>query len=192
MPRTPEQYEEIRKEKKQMIMDVALELFASEGFHASSISMIAKKANISKGLMYNYFSSKEMLLNAIIDHGFQKMLANFDHKNDNFITDEEFAFFIETIFDVMENDLHFWKIYFSLMLQSGISDLIARKMEEWYSNVISILIEYFKRKGIEDPETEAFILGSMLDGLGLNFIMNPNLFQKDKIVKKIIRKYISN
>ena len=51
-------------------MSVALKLFAEKGYHATSISQIAVKAKVSKGLMYNYFSSKEDLLDEIIEEGF--------------------------------------------------------------------------------------------------------------------------
>ena len=61
-PKTSGQFKEIRADKKQLIIDTALNLFANKGYHASSISMIAKEAKISKGLMYNYFDSKEALL----------------------------------------------------------------------------------------------------------------------------------
>ena len=43
-------------------MDVALQHFANKGFHATTIYHIAEHAGISKGLMYNYFNSKEELL----------------------------------------------------------------------------------------------------------------------------------
>jgi AcrR family transcriptional regulator len=192
MPRTAEQYEEIRKQKRLVIMTAALELFAEDGYHATSISKIAKKANISKGLMYNYFSGKDELLNEIIDDGFRKMMNNFDLNKDSSLTDKEFVIYIESMFEIMEKEHHFWKVYFSLMLQSDISEIIANKTEEWYSQVYVILIDFFKRKNIEDPETEAILFGAMLDGLGMNFIMNPSLFPKEPIIKSIIKKYVSD
>lgn len=191
MPRTPEQYEEIRTEKKLKIMSAALELFAEEGFHATSISQIATKAKISKGLIYNYFKSKEDLLNEIIDNGFGKMINNFDLNKDNFLTDQEFIYFIKSMFDNMEEDKHFWKIYFSLMLQSNIAELINPKIEKWYSNIFAVLTDFFTRKNIKDPETEAMMFGAQLDGLGLNFMMNPIMFPKEKIIKSIVDRYIT-
>ena len=58
MPRTKEQFEEIRSEKVKMIKEVALRIFANEGYFQTSIAKIAKTANISKGLLYNYFERK--------------------------------------------------------------------------------------------------------------------------------------
>ena len=55
MPKTKEQNELIREEKRSHILKVALNVFGEEGYHASSINRIAKKAGISKGLIYTYF-----------------------------------------------------------------------------------------------------------------------------------------
>ena len=48
-----ERFEEMRQRSEEKILAVALELFATKGYKNTSISDIAKKANISKGLMYN-------------------------------------------------------------------------------------------------------------------------------------------
>ncbi|MEJ2103763.1 MAG: TetR/AcrR family transcriptional regulator, partial [Ignavibacteriaceae bacterium] len=65
-PRTKDKFEEIRQKSREKIENIALELFALNGYHATSISKIAKSAGISKGLLYNYYESKEQLLNAVI------------------------------------------------------------------------------------------------------------------------------
>ncbi|GET27932.1 TetR/AcrR family transcriptional regulator [Prolixibacter sp. SD074] len=70
VPPTPEQYEQMRQEKRRKIIDGALELFASEGYHATSVAKIAEKAYISKGLLYNYFESKDDVLKEIAQVGF--------------------------------------------------------------------------------------------------------------------------
>ncbi|PKP33907.1 MAG: TetR/AcrR family transcriptional regulator, partial [Bacteroidetes bacterium HGW-Bacteroidetes-17] len=41
-PRTPEQFEHIRLDKKSLILSAALELFANKGYHSTSISDIAR------------------------------------------------------------------------------------------------------------------------------------------------------
>ena len=62
MPRTKEQFEDIRKNTKHKILTHALELFAKKGFRGTSINDIAKSAGVSKGLAYNYFKNKEELM----------------------------------------------------------------------------------------------------------------------------------
>ncbi|MFW5756578.1 MAG: TetR/AcrR family transcriptional regulator, partial [Tangfeifania sp.] len=86
MPRSSEQFNDIRKQKKKLIMDTALELFAENGFHATSISQIAKKAGISKGLAYNYFESKDEILDQIVKSGFDSVYSHFDMNHDGVLT----------------------------------------------------------------------------------------------------------
>ena len=65
-PKTVTQNKIIREERRSHILKVALNIFGDEGYHASSINRIAKEANISKGLIYTYFESKEDLLKTLI------------------------------------------------------------------------------------------------------------------------------
>ncbi len=44
---------------KKKILNVALEEFANNGYQATSTNVICKKAEISKGLLYHYYGSKE-------------------------------------------------------------------------------------------------------------------------------------
>ena len=64
-PRTKEQNEAIREQTRQQIIDAAFLEFANEGYSRTSIATVAKKAKVSKGLIYHYFGSKEEILEAI-------------------------------------------------------------------------------------------------------------------------------
>ena len=64
-PRTKEQFELIRENKKEQIILAAIECFGTQGYYSVTISQLAKYAGISKGLLYNYYASKDELLIAI-------------------------------------------------------------------------------------------------------------------------------
>ncbi|MDL2314923.1 TetR/AcrR family transcriptional regulator [Bacteroidales bacterium OttesenSCG-928-C19] len=110
MPKTTEQYNEIRVEKKQLIMDVALELFAKNGFKSTSISHIAEEAGISKGLMYNYFCSKEDLLKAVIINLIDEISDMIDPNHDKEISEEEALQFFDKYFDMLQKRTNEFKI----------------------------------------------------------------------------------
>lgn len=48
--------------KYQQIIEAALEVIAENGYHASQVSKIAKKANVADGTIYLYFKNKEDIL----------------------------------------------------------------------------------------------------------------------------------
>jgi AcrR family transcriptional regulator len=52
---------------RQMLLDNALELFGSQGFHATSVQTIVDQAGLTKGAFYHHFASKEDLLRLIHD-----------------------------------------------------------------------------------------------------------------------------
>jgi TetR/AcrR family fatty acid metabolism transcriptional regulator len=54
-----------KKVKRQVIIDAAIEVFSRNGFQNSTISQIARKANVAEGTIYQYFRNKEDLFFSI-------------------------------------------------------------------------------------------------------------------------------
>ncbi|MEH7381132.1 TetR/AcrR family transcriptional regulator [Bacillus sp. JJ1533] len=65
--------------KKQLIMEKALELFAKQGFEATSVQQITDQCGISKGAFYLSFKSKDELIIALIDQFMEQIYADIDH-----------------------------------------------------------------------------------------------------------------
>ncbi|CAM4016970.1 TetR/AcrR family transcriptional regulator [Mesobacillus zeae] len=65
--------------KKQLIMDKALELFAKQGFEATSVQQITEHCGISKGAFYLSFKSKDELIIALIDHFMMQFTTEIDY-----------------------------------------------------------------------------------------------------------------
>lgn len=53
------------EDKKEAILEAALELFADRGFHGTAVPAIAERAQVAAGTIYRYFESKEALVNAL-------------------------------------------------------------------------------------------------------------------------------
>lgn len=69
--------------KKQIIMQNALELFAKQGFEATSIQQITDKCGISKGAFYLSFKSKDELIFSLLDQFLEDLLINFEQSVTN-------------------------------------------------------------------------------------------------------------
>jgi AcrR family transcriptional regulator len=52
-------------DRRESILEAALEAFVERGFHGTAIPQIAERANIAAGTIYHYFDSKEALVNAL-------------------------------------------------------------------------------------------------------------------------------
>ena len=189
MPRTKQQNEEIRNKTRRLILDNSLKLFANKGFHGTSISDIAKAAGISKGLAYNYFESKEKILNAIFEEAINSgSILEEQLKN---ITDpyEKIAFIIQAMFDYIRNEEEFWRLYFAMSLQPEIfetSQTVNIKFAQMYLTIIEKL---FKEVGIKESTLEARLFFAGLDGLGLQYFFYRDKFPFEKIKKYYLHRY---
>lgn len=77
MEQKPESRMERKKAETQgKIVRVALDLFNQHGLQAVTMEQIAEEADIAKGTLYNYFPSKEALIDAFIQRTFQERNAD--------------------------------------------------------------------------------------------------------------------
>jgi AcrR family transcriptional regulator len=188
-PRTERQFKKIRQEKRRLIIDTALELFAKEGYHVTSISKIAKKANISKGLLYNYFNSKEELLSSVIHLGIKEMYDEFDPNKDGILTKDELAHFIKFAFKTIRNKKRFWILYFTLFIQPGIFMIIQKDFAELQKRVMEVALSFFKNEGYENPMCEMMMFGAVLDGLAFQYIMAKGDYPIEELEDYLLKKY---
>ena len=61
-------------DKRRMILDAAVTVFARQGFHHCRVSDVADEAGVAYGLVYHYFDSKEEILNDLFLERWQIML----------------------------------------------------------------------------------------------------------------------
>jgi len=185
MPRSQEQYDEIRKQKKQLIMDTALELFAENGFHATTMSKVAKKAGVSKGLAYNYFESKQEILDEIIKTGFDSIYSHFDLNHDGVLTRDEFEHFIRNSFKAVGENRKFWKLYSAIVMQSDIAESMMEKYGDRSQTNLLMLNQFIKTMGSKDPEGDLMVISSLVKGSLLVVISAPEFFPLKQLEDKV-------
>lgn len=52
-------------DKRELILEAALEAFADRGFHGTTVPAIAERAGVAAGTLYRYFEGKEAIVNAL-------------------------------------------------------------------------------------------------------------------------------
>lgn len=192
-PKSKEQFAAERQRSMDAIKQAALELFAEKGYQNTSISDIAKSAGISKGLMYNYFESKEGLLRAIVEEAIREgdelmaMLA--DPHGDPY--EQLRAITIGSI-QMVKGNLAYWKFLTSLAFQSAalksLEPLLKRQREE----ATAIAVQLFKRMGRPEPLHEAYLFAASLDGLFIYYMVLENEFPLEEMADFMLRKLTAN
>ncbi|MCK9304322.1 MAG: TetR/AcrR family transcriptional regulator [Bacteroidales bacterium] len=178
-----------REAARKKIMDSALELFALKGFHTTTISDIAEHAGISKGLMYNYFQSKEELLREIVIFGADTAIYSLDKNRDGVLTKEELIYFIRKTFSLLRKNRNFWKLFYSIIHQPAVIGLTETNISDRLENYSKIIIDYFQREGAEDPLNEMRLLTAIIDGIALGYLMSNDAYTLDKLKDKVIKMY---
>ena len=85
-------FDKIPKEKRDRILNVAIEEFANNGFENTSIQQIAKKSGISVGSVYKYFENKETLFSMVVHEGMsslEELLMSLADSSDDIIVKAE-------------------------------------------------------------------------------------------------------
>jgi AcrR family transcriptional regulator len=207
-PRTPQQFREIREEKMTLIMDSALEHFSNVGFYATTISHIARHAGISKGLIYNYFKSKEELLGAIVNRSLTEIYNDFDTDHDGHISTDEFEHFIRKVFNLLRDKRQFWKLLYRIILQPGVYEKLFNNkdgiinisgvpLKEFSERIMTMVTDFFYRKNKTsddnyDPVAEMFLFINTVKGFALTYILADEFYPKDyfeKMLDALITKY---
>lgn len=191
-PRTSTQNEIIRRQRTAEIRETALELFAHKGFVNTSISDIAKTAGISKGLMYNYFPSKDHLLEAILKNAIVVGNTVMDKIADHSIpAPQRLQDLVASTLHLYKTNLSFFKLLHSLSLQEETMEKFADLMGQYQVYKMDLSIALFKELGSKNPQLEALQLGAQLGGILIHYMhmkeQYPMEEMKDLVLKTFLR-----
>ncbi len=183
-------FKEMRLRSEEKILDAALELFATNGYKNTSISEIAKKADISKGLMYNYFASKQALLRAIVTKAITEGHNLVQHAMEDYASPIlELEHLVLDTFEHVKNNFQFWKLLTSLSHQqdimASVQDLVAEE-KKWS---VQKGIELFTKLKAPNPRQSAFLLGAAMDGIMLHYIHMGDEYPIDEMAKNLIETF---
>ena len=130
MPRTTEQFEQMRKEREDHILDAGLYLFATKGYESTSADAISAIVKCSHGLLYHYYKSKEELYQAVVEKRVRpivhSLIADVDfNQKAKFVFIDITERFLKALKSV--NDEYAWSI--ALMLDIHLQTVINPKIK---------------------------------------------------------------
>lgn len=130
--------------KKQLIMEKALELFAKQGFEATSVQQITEHCGISKGAFYLSFKSKDELILALIDHFMAQFVSDIDHQVKDAKNEELLFTFYYAIFHSFHKHSNFAKILIKEQAQT-FNEAFIVKMHEYDRLLDKMILSMIER-----------------------------------------------
>ena len=188
-PRSPEQFAEIREQRRHEILEAALYVFGADSYHGSSMATVAKRAKVSKGLIYNYFESKEEILKTLIMGLFDHMMETLDLDLNAPLSKADFIRVIELSVDEVIKSPQRWKLYMSLSFQPDVTPLLMTELMPKIQPFMILLSNYFVERGHEDPMTMMRYYSAVLDGVQMHILMDPENFPIEKVKQMIIEQF---
>lgn len=167
------------EETRTTILDSAIHSFADNGYQATSMSKVAKKAGVSKSLIFWYFESKSKLFESLIDRFVAECAISFVRLNAKKNAKEKIEEIIDMYWDFVKDNLDFIRIFMNWFLQAEKKEKQkTQKLQKIHDKFEEIFIEYlalgieegFFRPDIDIPNTALTIISS-LEGILVQVIM---------------------
>lgn len=168
---TFEKFESLPEERQEAIFEAAVEAFGRNDYKSASTEAIARKAGISKGLLFFYFKNKREMYLYILDRLMTKMI--------DVVVDDDFYEiddFFELFFYAAERKRDVlgkipWMLDFSIRAYYPEHKDIKDKMDDWTQAQIDTIFDaYFKNVRFDkfkenvDPKEIVSMLIWMTDG----------------------------
>ena len=151
--------------RRQEIIDTARELFEAQGISKTSMTDIAQKIGVAKGLVYYYFSSKDLLVEEVID----QFIRHLDETLRQILLRDDLDFYGKLSAILI---LYFQSfqgspalIKFSPVVP-GVFDLIRDRMSETALIHASDLLQQGKQDNLIRIEYPEYMLKILISGLG--------------------------
>ncbi|WP_410565813.1 TetR/AcrR family transcriptional regulator [Acinetobacter sp. H1(2024)] len=173
--------------KKLQVIQTAIQLFTTCGFHRSGVDLIAKESQITKSTFYKYFGSKERLVEMCI--AFQKSLLREEvlaiiyssryYTSKNKIKE---IIVLHTNLNSLYNLL--LKAIFEIKLLHPQAYRMAVEYRKWLRHEIFDLI--FSGV-IRKPKFDANMVVNLIDGLLLQVLSSNSLDERDVVVEHFLK-----
>jgi AcrR family transcriptional regulator len=141
------------QESKTRLVQTAFRLFATRGYHNTSIADILRESGCTRGVLYYYFPSKEELAYAAIDEGLQVALAQ--GTRTHLQTNEHPIDRLSKAFDALPNVIQLGGVEVSTtdlsFRMATIHDGFRKRLEGWLEPTVD-QVEQVVHRGVADGQ----------------------------------------
>lgn len=157
------------------ILSAAAQVLSEHGYAGTTISRVAEKAEVSRGLLHYHFKNKEELLAQVLQENMEKSVAMVDIVFTDCDSAETFTDnLIAAVRSLLEINPHYLNLFLEGVVTARHSDVVRRALESLYASFRESLKEglsEMERTGVISPaippDGMAALIAGMLDGFGI-------------------------
>lgn len=172
---------------KKKLFDAALTLFATRGYFATTVDQITAEAGVSKGLVYNYFSSKEELLHALLDDETERMAKVAVKLSDDGPVQETMSAFVADYLRFLKVERRSLRLQLSLLIMPELREAVGAPLQRRANLLLSTVHGWFRRAGVAQAKSKARVFVAMLDGAALHYLVVFERYRLDALKPQLTR-----
>ena len=181
-------------ERKQEILQAAIEIIADEGYGCLSMRALARASGMKLGALQYHYRTWEDLLRALVNYIAEAIREAFPWRNrhGNPPSVAEIAAFMLDDDAGTSDALLGDRLWPQLWAMEQVEPLVSDLLEKVYAEYLEILEKTMKAVGIESARAEALCLMSMMEGESL-FTGQGRRWEADRaLVRETILKFIDD
>jgi TetR/AcrR family transcriptional regulator len=172
------------EERKQQLIEVAIDLFSKKGFGGTTTKEIAAAAGVNEAIIFRHFATKQQLYSAILDYrigqprtqeGFAELCTLMEGQDDEAV----FGWLVRKVMEVYREDPRFERLMLFAALEGHEIAVMHLNM---VTPFIDALRKYFVRRqqegGLVDGDPMTMITAVV--GMAKQFAMGKYLFPHAK------------
>lgn len=183
-------------DKKERIIQAAIDVFSEKGIEKTTVSAIVKKAGIAQGTYYLYFDSKLSVMPAIAEVMMNKTLTRLQSDVKTGSIENKLETIIDVIFDTTDEYKTLTKLIYAGLSQTqyvGDWEEIYTPLYKWFSSVL----QEAQAEGSIDPDiniiyTSKILLGTLESAAEQVYLYDSTNSETVEAHKVELHNFISN
>lgn len=168
--------------RRDQVLCAAADCFRRKGYHGAGMAEISKTAGMSAGHIYNYFSSKEAIIESIIERDMEQMFSIFQEFEDQ--PGDLVTILLDGLDDAVDHhtDINQGALDLEMFAEAARNDKVASQLQksDHYARekMRSLLVgerSLIKNISAIELESRIEVMFAMISGITLRKTLNPAL-----------------
>ena len=158
---------------REKILETATRLFSTQGYTNTSLSQVAKEAQVSKALIFWHFDNKEKLFRTALQRTMEPYFINVVDDLEGLSEVDQIKRLIDEYYDFVSKNIYSVKFLLSLILreEKHPDDLVGHmnELHRVFRNLLADIIEHGRQSGLfrttTNPALDAGLIMTALHGI---------------------------
>ena len=178
---------------REKILETAMRLFSTQGYSTTSLSQVAKQANVSKALIFWHFDNKESLFRDAVQRTLEPYLINVLDDLEGLTEDLQLRRLIEEYYDFVAKHPDSVILVLGVLLREDAApdDLMGRitELQRVYRDLLADVLERGRRSGVfresVEPVLDASVVMTALHGILLQRLLGDETTDAAALLERL-------